>query len=193
MNRFHVMPCIDKSEVNEGGPEGLVLPLASEIQNNCVLFFPISNDIGSVINHILEAEEANSQQLHMIEVFKTMINTWRSGERFLSGIYIDKVFDFKSEEDVIHVNIMLSSISDGFIEAVIRVNFVHAIIIAVLEGVDIMVGNDLLQKLLPEAIEDDDDDNDDDEDFNDDLDDDNYPVDEDILNIAKKIMDGKIK
>jgi hypothetical protein len=185
------MPCIDQSEVNEGGPSGLVLPLASEIQNNCVLFFPISDDIGSLINHLLEAEETDAQQLHMIEIFKTMISTWKSGERFLSGIFVDKIFDTDSDEDVIHVNLILSSANDGFIEAVIKVQFVHAIIVAVLEGVDIMISNDLLTKLLPEALGEDEGG---DDDFDDALDDDNvYPVDEDILNIAKKIMGGKIK
>jgi hypothetical protein len=184
------MPCIDQSEVNEGGPEGLVLPLASEIQNNCVLFFPISDEVGSLINHLLEAEETDAQQLHMIEVFKTMISTWRSGERFLSGIFVDKVFDADNDEDVIHVNLILSSVNDGFIEAVIKVNFVHAIIIAVLEGVDIMISNELLAKLLPDALGEEESD----DDFDDQLDDGNvYPVDEDILNIAKKIMGGKIK
>jgi len=185
------MPCVDQSEVNEGGPEGLVLPLASEIQNNCILFFPISDEIGSLINHLLEAEETDSQQLHMVEIFKTMINTWRSGERFLSGIFIDRVFDFDSGEDIMNVNIMLSSVNDGFIEAVIKVNFVHAIIIAVLEGVDIMISNELLSKLLPDELGEDDGDEDEFDDILDDRID--YPVDEDILNIAKKIMGGKIK
>lgn len=189
------MPCIDQSEVNEGGPEGLVLPLASEIQNNCVLFFPISEEIGSVINHLLESDEADPQELHMIDVFKTMISTWRSSDRFLSGIYLDKIYDLSKDEDVIYVNIMLSSTNDGFIEAVIRVNFIHAMIIAVLEGVDIMVSNDLLVKLLPEAVKEDadEDDDDDDDTFDEDLDEGNYPVDENILEIAKKIMGGKIK
>jgi hypothetical protein len=189
------MPCVDQSQANEDGhdisPSGLVLPLASEIQNNCILFFPVTDEIGSLINHLLEAEETGTQQLHMIEVYKTMVNSWRSGERFLSGIYIDKVFDVESGEDAIHVNLMLSSINDGFIEAVIKVNFIHAIIVAVLEGVDIMISNELLAKLLPDALgEEEGDDNDN---FDDQLDDSDYPVDEDILNIAKKIMGGKIK
>jgi hypothetical protein len=189
------MPCVDQSEINEGSPPGLVLPLASEMQNNCILFFPVSKEVGSLINFLLEAEETEDQQLNMIEVFKTMINTWKSGGRFLSGIFIDKIFDPDSEEDIINVNLVLSSTSNGYIEAVIKVCFVHAIIVAVMEDVDIMISEELLSKLLPEdkieGLEDED--GDDEEESKDPFSNSNIPRDENILNIAKQIMSGKIK
>jgi len=192
MNRFQVMPCIPQEEINGEG-EGLVLPLASEIENNCVLFFPVSNDIGKLINYLLESEEVEEQQIHMIEVFRTMIDTWRSGERFLSGIFIDANYDENSQEDIINVNIMLSDTADGYVQAVIKVNFIHAIVISVMEDVEIMISNELLNKLLPESFADEDYDGDND-DFDDEISDsDSFPVDENIIEIAKKIMGGKIK
>ena len=57
MNRFHVMPCVDQSQVNENAKEGVVLPLASEIQSNWILFFPVSEEIANVINNIMEVED----------------------------------------------------------------------------------------------------------------------------------------
>lgn len=190
MNRFQIMPCIDRSEISGGEPGELVLPLASEIKNNCILFFPISDDVGSIINHLLESEETAPQQLHMIDVFKTMISTWNSGERFLSGILIDMQYNAETNEDIINVNLILSDANGGYIEAVIKVNFAHAIIIAVLEDIDIMISDDVLSRLLPDTFEDDEDNDDDDDDSNDK---DIFPVDENILKIAKQIMDGKIK
>jgi hypothetical protein len=118
-----------------------------------------------------------------------MINTWKSGERFLSGIFIDLIYDAESEEEILNVNLMLSSTQDGFIEAVIKVSFVHAIIIAILEDADIMVSNELLNKLLPDTLDEEEED-----DFDAPLEDDSvYPVDANILEIAKQIMNGKIK
>jgi hypothetical protein len=192
MNRFQVMPCIDHSEVSEDAPEGLVLPLASEIENNCVLFFPIPDEIGTLINHLLEREEAGPQEIALIDVFKTMITTWRAGDRFLSGILLDSAYNFEFEEETLQVNITLSSVTDGFIEAVTKINFIHAMVISVLEGVDIMVSNELLNKLLPETVGEDEMS---DDQFSEGIDDyaDSFPVDEDILKIVKKIMSGKIK
>jgi len=192
MNRFQVMPCIDHSEVNEGAPDGLVLPLASEIENNCVLFFPVPDEIGTLVNHLLETEEAGPQELSLIDVFKTMIATWRAGDRFLSGILLDNSYNFEEEEETLQVNITLSSVTDGYIEAVTKINFLHAIVISVLEGVDVMVSNELLNKLLPEAIGEDEIN---DDQFSEGIDDyaDSFPVDEDILKIVRKIMSGKIK
>jgi len=190
MNRFHVMPCVDRSQVNENASEGTVLPLASEIHSNCILFFPVSKEVAKIANYIMEVDEESDDSLvHMVEVFKTMINTWKSGERFLSGIFIDLVYDTESEEDIINVNLMLSSSQDGFIEAVIKVSFVHAIIIAILEDSDIMVSNELLNKLLPDTIDEEEED-----DFDAPLKNNSvYPVDDNILKIAKQIMNGKIK
>jgi hypothetical protein len=183
------MPCIEQSLVNEESNGGIVLPLASEVQNNCILFFPVSDEVGDIVNYLMEVEgDENPEQSKMVDVFKTMINTWRSGERFLSGIFIDLVYDLELNDEVISVNLMLSSSTDGCIEAVIKVNFVHAIIVAILEDIDVMVSNEVLNKLLPEILDEKEDD------LGESLEDKAvYPVDDDILEIAKRIMDGKIK
>jgi len=199
MNRFHVMPCVDQSQINEDSSGGLVLPLASEIQNNCILFFPVSDEVAQSINYVLEVNEDDPHAPNMVEVYKTMVNTWRAGDRFLSGIYIDLHYDPEIGDEVINVNIMLSSVSDGIIDAISRVGFIDAIIISVLENMDIMISTDLLRKLLPEHFgvipEDDEFESDELEDHLGQIDQkkDVFPIDENILDIAKKIMKGKIK
>jgi hypothetical protein len=194
MNRFQVTPCVNQSEISEDAPDGLVLPLASEIENNCMLFFPIPDDVAAVINCLLEREDAGPKELQLIEVFKTMTKTWRSGDRFLSGILLDSTYDSELDEEILQTHIVLSSINDGYIESVSKINFVHAMIISVLESVDIMVSNELISKLLPDIFGEDELD---DDQLNENIEDldypESYPVDKDILKIVKNIMNGKIK
>ena len=109
MNRFHVHPCVPHAEISEEDVEGFVLPLASEIENNCILFFPVPDEDGILINHLLELDEAGQQQVELIEVFKTMIKTWKSGDRFLSGILLDSKYNAEIDEENLQVNVILSS------------------------------------------------------------------------------------
>lgn len=192
MKRFQVMPCVDQSEVSETATEGVVLPLASEINERCIIFFPVTKEVGELINGLLEVEEdENQSHSHMLDVFKTMIESWVSSDRFLSGIFIDVVYDEKEKQEIMNVHIVLSSTQDGFIEAILKVNFVYAVILAILEDLDIMVSDNLFDKLLPKEI----DDEVQQSTFDKNLSDNTklYPTDKDILDIARKIMDGKIK
>jgi|SaaInlV_100m_DNA_2_1039680.scaffolds.fasta_scaffold09804_2 hypothetical protein len=194
MNRFHVHPCVPHAEISEEDVEGFVLPLASEIENNCILFFPVPDEDGILINHLLELDEAGQQQVELIEVFKTMIKTWKSGDRFLSGILLDSKYNAEIDEENLQVNVILSSGNDGFIEAVTKMNFIHAMIISVMEGIDIMVSDELLAKLVPDVFGEDEMEDDQFHEGLDGLEESNEaPIDQNILDIAMKIMGGKIK
>lgn len=185
MNRFRVLPCLPQSEVTGEDSDKMVLPLGSDMFEGSVLFFPVTSDTAEIINSILSVELTDlgehAPENNIIEIYKTMLNSWTSGERFLSGIYIDLVFDKEKKEDVINVYMMLASSLDGYTEAVLKTNFVQAIIIAAIEDMDIMISDELVNTLLPPLID------------HEETTDEKYPVDKKILDIAKRIMSGKVK
>jgi hypothetical protein len=212
MNKFLVFPCIKKNEID--GYSGPLVTLANENNISFSLFFPISEENANLINYILETppNKHSLNDVGVIGMCKTMISSWGAGERFLSGIHMDTEYDLESEQDIITIRLIISD-RHGEIDSVLRVNFVHAIILAAIARRDIMVTNCLLEKLIPkdkdgmenEMDEDENDDNENDEDNDDDKPDKpdkpespemlkrKFPVDKEILDIAKKIMTGKIK
>lgn len=194
MNRFQIMPCMPQSEISGSEYKGMVLPLGSETSDNCVLFFPVSEEAAEIINLILEVDEDDEEDgqqpskgiASMLEVYKTMIRSWKSGDRFLTGIFVDMVYDQATQEEIVSVFVMLGSMHDGYTEAILKTTFVQSMVIAAIENIDVMISDELLYKLIPrpsfpfdqEERE---------------ADVKSYPVDENIINIAKKIMNGKIK
>jgi hypothetical protein len=197
MNRFEIMPCIDQSDVVESEEDGLVLPLISE---SCVLLFPITKEIADTVNYIKGVGDVDCEaDLDKIEVYRTMVETWKSSGQFLSGILMDVHYDDEDEENMFSVSLILSNIADGYVEALTKVNFLHALIVGVLEDIDVMVGQELLSRLIPpdhlqhlaEPLED----ADSEEFFSEEASENvnKYPYDHNIYQIAKKIMDGKIK
>ena len=73
-------------------------------------------------------------------------------------------------------------------------NFIHAMIISVMEGIDIMVSDELLAKLVPDVFGEDEMEDDQFHEGLDGLEESNEaPIDQNILDIAMKIMGGKIK
>jgi len=198
MNRFEIMPCIEQSYVVDADEdEGLVLPLVSE---SCVLLFPITKEIADTVNYIKGVGDVeNEADLDKIEVYRTMIETWKSSGQFLSGILMDIHYDDDDDDNMFSVSLLLSTISDGYVEAITKVNFLHALIIGVLEDIDVMVGHELLSKLIPpdhlHSMSDMEAEDEAEEFFSDEPVEDvnKYPYDHNIYQIAKKIMDGKIK
>ncbi len=96
----------------------------------------------------------------------------------------------EKKEDILDARLILSSTDDGYVEAIIRINFAHALIVSLLEEVEVTLSGDLLSAFMPdlmggeeplEALEDSLPEEGD------------YPVDENIAKIAKSILNGKIK
>jgi hypothetical protein len=190
MNKFLVFPCIKQS--NENGYNGPVVVLACASNVSFALFFPMSEENATMINYILEHKpsEYNSNQ-SVIGIYKTMLESWEDGGRFLSGIHLGTEFDPESKEETISVKLIISD-EDGAVDSITRVNFIHAVLLAAMERKEILIDTALLKKLMPHE---------DDEDDEDEANpthtmpshDKKFPVDKDILEIAKKIMSGKIK
>ena len=195
MNKFNIMPCISQEEVDEESKGGFVVPLSGEVGTSCIIFFPVADKVAEVVNLLLGVEDTDTgidqEEIEgSIDLYKTMVNSWRTGDRFVSGVHIDIVYSKEKEEDILDARLILSSTDDGYVEAIIKINFAHALIVSLLEEVEVTLSGDLLNAFMPdlmggeeplEALEDSLPEEGD------------YPVDENIAKIAKSILNGKIK
>lgn len=189
MNKFLVFPCIKQS--NENGYNGPVVTLACASNISFALFFPMSEENAKLINYILEHKPSEyTSNLNIIGIYKTMIDSWEAGGRYLSGISLDTESDLESKEETISVKLIIAD-EEGSVDSIIKVNFIHAVLLASMERKEIFVSNDLLNKLMP-PNEDEDEDGETSQEIIPSADK-KFPVDKDILDIAKKIMSGKIK
>lgn len=110
---------------------------------------------------------------------------------------MDTELDSESKEEIISAKLIVSN-EKGLLDSIVRVNFVNAVTLAAMERQEILVSAELLAKLSPNKDEDEE--NDEDENYENEEDymgkqDKNkkYPVDKDILEMAKKIMSGTVK
>ena len=207
MNKFLIFPCSKKE--NKEGYNGSVVSLVCASSTGFSIFFPVSDENAEIINALLEKplSKIDHKIGSIISVYKTMVDSWNSGGRFLSGIYMDTELDPNDKSEVISVKAIISNTHGGFIDNVIKMNFIHAIIIAAMYKYEIVISKDLLEKLMPhdhdEDIEDAEDEIDgseatkprkeDKENKEEKIDPKKFPKDAQILKIAKKIMNGRIK
>ena len=171
---------------------GSAITLADSTNISFVLSFPVADESADIINYLLDNDpETISMDSHQLGIYKTMIETWEAGERFLSGIYMDFVHSAESDEEIISVKLIVSG-PNGVVDGVTDINLTHAVILAALERKEIIISDRLVKKLIPEEFgEDDFIEDDEDDDFDGD-----FPYDggdPKILNIAKDIINGKIK
>jgi len=184
MNKFLVLPCFDQTE--EEGYQGTVVSMANASNPSFMLFFPFDPEYAKLINIMLKKEEASKTDLHILSTYQTMVNSWKAGDRYLSGIILDFEYDEESEDEIIAPTLIICD-SNGNVDALLKVNFVQSVILAALERKEMIVTDDLLQSLLPDDDDDDDDEDEDDEEKA------KFPIDKQILDIAKEIMTGKSK
>lgn len=211
MNKFLLYPCIIHKGKNENGYTGPLATLVSTNNDKLTLFFPISEDNASLINFSLKKENRSKINIHqdVIGVYKTMVDSWKSDNKHISGIVLDAKYSSEATEEIIEASIILID-ANGDLDTMVKTNMVHAIIVAAIENLSVYVSNDLFSKLVPpddpEDIEDLDDDNEDS--FGDDGSDEetpptmpkdgailmqspHFPVDKDLVKIVKQIMDKK--
>lgn len=185
MNRFLVFPC---AEQDDEGYKGPVVSLASTSNMTFVLFFPISEEYSKMINFVLKKEKVKAN-FQLLSVYQTMLDSWKAGDRYLSGIVMDIVYDEDTEENIIDPSLILCD-SMGNVDAVLHISFVHAVMLAAMERKEMLVTNELLETLLRDEDEIDEMDEIDAEIESADV---AFPVDKKILDIAKDIMNGKKK
>lgn len=196
MNRFALFPCIVQKD-GANGYDGPLASLVSQLNTNLVLFFPISEENASIVNYALNDENRKKISVNQdtIGIYKTMIESWKSGDRYISGIILDAKFDPESKEDIIDASVILID-ANGDLDTVVKTNFVHAMVVVAIEDMEIYVTDSLFDKLKPPPEEEDDNDEDNEngsprpptpESKTE------YPIDKNIISIAKQIMNGKVE
>lgn len=180
MNRFTVIKCTD---VNEDGYKGSCVIMASSTDPSFMLFFPINKENAKTINYVLKDNSQFDINTNILGIYRTMIDSWYNSDRFLSGIIMDTIYDEELDDEVLMIRLALSD-TNGNLDSLVYVNFLHAILLAAMEKVDVIVSDKLLAQMMP-----------------DDEKDENpatrpaphFPEDKKIVDIAKKIMGGKTK
>ena len=187
MNKFTVFSCLNVDEEDTEDLEleykGPVVVLSCCSDPSFMLFFPIPEDIAKIIKYVLKSE--GDFDINMLGIYKTMIDSWKSGERYLAGVIMDAVYEPHLGEDVLMIRLALAN-HNGDLDSLIHVNFVHSILLAAMEKVEIIISDKLITKLVPE----------DEEDEGSGRKEKNghpFPEDKKLLGIVKEIMSGKIK
>ena len=193
------MPCEHKEGLEEG-QNGFVVPLVADFNDGIVLCFPISKENASLINFVLDANNKSKITIHadVVGVYKTMLESWKAGERFLSGIILDAVYVSDRKDFSLDAHFVLVD-SNGRLDSFAKTTFVHAIVTAAMENMEVYVTDDLFEKLKPAANQESDDDNDGGDNGTESPNKScpsngvEFPVDRNLLKKAKEIMNGDIK
>jgi len=210
MSKFVVLPCSNIEDDKSIDYDGHVVALASSSDVDLMVFFPVSMENARLINYVLEDENPYDINTDVLGVYQTMLDSWISGDSFLSGIIMDTIYSEEIEDNVVSVRLLLSSNRTGRIEGLVRVNFIHSIILAAMEKVEIIIDDDLLDRLIPgrskdmeEYLEDDEDDEEmEDEELpemppekkdKNSVRKDAYPVDQNLIETARRIIGGKLR
>ena len=85
---------------------------------------------------------------NILGIYRTMVDSWISSGRYLSGIIMDSVYDEESGENVLMIRLALAS-HDGRLDSLVRVSFLHSVLLSAMEEVDIIVSNELIAHMLP--------------------------------------------
>jgi len=185
MNRFEIIKCV---EVKEGGYNGPSVVLACSSDHDLTIFFPVSKDNAKLIDYVMDKNSEYNINTNILGIYKTMLDSWRAGDKFLSGVIMDSVYDPELKDDVLQVRLALSD-NNGELDSLANINFINAIILATMVGIDVIISDSLLDKMIPEEDEDDEDE----ENAKPKRKPARFPEDKKIVDIAKKIMSGKIK
>jgi hypothetical protein len=184
MNKFIVLSCVDMKQDKDLEYNGHVVILAYSSDPSFMLFFPIPKESAKILDYVLQENSDYDINTKTLGLYKTMIDSWRTTDRYLSGIILDSVYDEKADDDILTVNLALSD-SDGNLDSLVNINFVNAMIVAAMKKANVIVSEKLLVKLVPTDEEE--------MEGQDRVEDHPFPEDKKILNIVKEIMSGKIK
>jgi Mg-chelatase subunit ChlI len=198
MNKFSILSCVN---VNEKEYDGPCVILVCESDPSFMLFFPMTEENGKIITYVMNDNNDYDINTNILGIYRTMVDSWNSADRYLAGIIMDSGYEENEDKSELIIRLALAD-KIGFIDSLVRVNFLHAILLAAMEKVPIIVSDDLIDRMLPTIGLDEDEDDDEEEDNLLDKKDLHrlsknkiglHPEDKDIVDIAKKIMSGKIK
>lgn len=179
MNRFRMGKCIDIKEEGYDGPS-VVLSCVSDPEFQ--LFFPVPKDSASIINFVMD-DNKYDVNTGILGIYMTMLNSWKSTDKYLSGVLMDSFYNKDLDDDALTVRLALSDV-EGDLDSLVNVNFLHAVVLAAMEKVDIIISESLLNKMTSDEN---------DEIKEEDKNEQRFPEDKKIVGIVRKIMSGKIK
>ena len=94
MNKFSIFSCINVEEADYKG-QCIVLSCCSDPA--FMLFFPIAPEHASIINYVIEGKEYTADT-SILGIYKTMVDSWKASDRYLSGIIMDSVYNEQDGE-----------------------------------------------------------------------------------------------
>jgi len=181
MNKFIILKCIQAKEKDY---QGTCVILGCVSDPEFMLFFPIDEGSAKTINYVLNDKSEYDINTSVLGVYKTMIDSWNSSDRYLAGIIMDAIPDEAgSKDEVLSLKLVLTD--QNGLDCLVPVNFMHGVLLAAMEGVCILISDKILEKMAPneEAKEQ----------YSKKKDSAHFPEDKKIMAIAKKILSGKIK
>ena len=153
MGKFIVYSCSKVSSEDTGQDyNGDVVILSCVSDPSLMLFFPITEINANLLSFVLDDNSDFDIDTSTIGIYQTMLNSWRASDRYLSGIIMDIVYNPEMNDYVMDVKLAVSD-KMGALDSVVRVNFVHAILLSVMEELGIIVTDELLTRLAPDAEE----------------------------------------
>lgn len=188
MNKFVIFSCVEIESKDEDGYDGPVIVLACSSDQTFMLFFPVTEANAEVLGSVIgeqEDEEEIDVDTSVLGIYKTMLDSWEAGNRYLSGIIMDTIYSEQAKKEIPMIRLVLSD-QNGIIDSFVPVNFIHAILLAAMEKLEIIVTDRLLEIMLPASQ---------DENRENIITKKNHPEfleDKGIVDIARKIMEGKI-
>jgi hypothetical protein len=214
MNKFAIFSCIDLEETKGADYKGPAVVLANTSDSDNMLFFPITKEHARIIKKAMESDVDVDADMSILGIYKTMLDSWKAGDRYLSGISIETIIDNVSEDDdededededdednggsedgegekkneneVPLIRLIISD-SNGMIDSLVRVNFIHAILLAALLEIEIIISDRVLEQMMPNSDEPED------KAAKKHKKKEEFPEDKNIIHIARKIMQGKVK
>lgn len=185
MNKFTVFPCMKMDKGDADSYDGNAIVMVCEQDPSVVLMFPANAKEASLVNTALGENKSKSNEVSL-SIYRTMLESWFEGCLHLSGVLLDIDFGEDKKEEFIDVKLVIIN-KDGNIDGFIDTCFTHAIILAAMDDTKIIVTDRLLDKLIPPEKQTKDSET---SDLAKKM---NYPEDKKLLELAQKIMSGKLK
>lgn len=150
MNCFRILSCVDLTEDENTPYKGPAVVLVCVSDPTFMLFFPISSDNADVISYILEGNEDYDVDTGVLGIYKTMVDSWKSEDVYLSGIIMDTFYSTKNRKYLPFIRLSLVD-GSGALSSLVEVSFVHALLLAAMESVNFIVSDESLAQMIPDA------------------------------------------
>lgn len=156
-NKFWVGPCEERTvQITEDESyDGYMVSLISHEDENFKLLFPLRERDAQILKSIsteqMEVKPIEDCDPDFIGLYFTMIESWKTSDRILSGATLDSLIDPELGVEVFLTHFFLTN-REGYIESMVKSNFSQIIILSALEDSPIFVSDNLIQKLIGKPI-----------------------------------------